>query len=133
MNENIYQPSLSTSSESLSEIAGPAKGIREVNIAANGDGVISRQKERDSRGEIRELNRRRRFHHRWVKDGRDRGVTLTDLHALRRNIGAGTETKLCTSNRVSRNSGSNGCSAGNGQVHLPIFRPCRSMRREGAR
>ncbi|HEU4638740.1 MAG TPA: hypothetical protein VFS84_07785, partial [Candidatus Binatia bacterium] len=88
MNENIYQPSLSTSSESLSEIAGPANGIREVNIAANGDGVISRQKERDSRGGIGELNRRRRFHNRWAKDRRDGGFTLTDLNALPRNIHA---------------------------------------------
>src|SRR5688500_4562099 len=104
MSKNIYQPSLATASESLSEIARPANGIREVNIAANGDGVISRQKERDSRGE---LNRRRRFHHRWAKDGRHRGVTLTDLNALRRNIHALAMPEIkrlsMLPNRVERN------------------------------
>lgn len=107
MNENIYQPSLSTSSESLSEIAGPANGIREVNIAANGDGVISRQKERDSRAGIGELNRRRRFHNRWAKDRRDGGFTLTDLNARPRNIHALAMPEIkrlsMLPNRVERN------------------------------
>jgi hypothetical protein len=107
MSKNIYQPSFSTANEPLSEIAAPANGIREVNIAANGDGVISRQKEHDSRGEIRELSRRRRFHHRWAKDGGDRGVTLTDLNALRRNIHALAMPEIkrlsMLPNRVERN------------------------------
>ncbi|HUD00216.1 MAG TPA: glycosyltransferase, partial [Candidatus Polarisedimenticolaceae bacterium] len=108
MSKNIYQPSfLSAANESLSEIAATANEICEVNTTANGDGVISRHNDRDTRWRIRELNTRRQFHHRWAKDGRDAGVGLTDLNALRGNIHALAMPEIkrlsMLPNRVERN------------------------------